>query len=111
LGRSDLPEPILYARKPRQLPLVLSAGEVVRLLDAVANLNHRRALTTAYAAGPRAAEMVWLKLADIDSSRMVLRVVHGKRGKDRYVMLSRNCSASCATTGGCGANPLAGPRP
>jgi len=88
LGRTDLPERIAYARKPRKLPVVLSAEEVVRFLEAVANLKHRVALTTAYAAGLRAAEVASLKLADIDSSRMVLRVEQGKGGKDRYVMLS-----------------------
>jgi site-specific recombinase XerD len=88
LGRTDLPERIAYARKPRKLPVVLSADEVVRFLAAVANLKHRVALTTAYAGGLRAAEVASLKLADIDSSRMVLRVEHGKGGKDRYVMLS-----------------------
>jgi site-specific recombinase XerD len=88
LGRTDLPERIAYARKPRKLPVVLSAEEVVRFLAAVANLKHRVALTTAYAAGLRAAEVASLKLADIDSSRMVLRVEQGKGGKDRYVMLS-----------------------
>jgi hypothetical protein len=71
LGRTDLPERIAYARQPRKLPVVLSAGEVVRFLNAVANLRHRIALTTAYAAGLRAAEVASLKLADIESSRMV----------------------------------------
>lgn len=88
LGRTDLPERIAYAREPRKLPVVLGAGEVVRFLAAVTNLKHRVALTTAYAAGLRAAEVASLKLADIDSSRMVIRVEHGKGGKDRYVMLS-----------------------
>jgi integrase/recombinase XerD len=68
--------------------VVLGAEEVVRFLDAVANPKHRIALITAYATGLRAAEVVRLKLADIDSSRMVIRVEHGKGGKDRYVMLS-----------------------
>ena len=88
LGRTELPERIAYAREPRKLPVVLGAEEVVRFLDAVANPKHRVALITAYATGLRAAEVVRLKLADIDSSRMVIRVEHGKGGKDRYVMLS-----------------------
>jgi site-specific recombinase XerD len=88
LGRTDLPERIAYAREPRKLPVVLGAEEVVRFLDAVANPKHRVALITAYATGLRAAEVVHLKIADIDSSRMVIRVEHGKGGKDRYVMLS-----------------------
>jgi len=88
LGRAEIPERIAYARKPRTLPVVLSADEVVRFLEAVPSLKIRTALTTAYAAGLRASEAVSLRICDIDSSRMVMRVEHGKGGKDRYVMLS-----------------------
>ncbi len=88
LGQADVPERIVYARKPKTLPVVLSADEVVRFLEAVPSLKTRTALTTAYAAGLRASEAVGLKLCDIDSGRMVMRVEHGKGGKDRYVMLS-----------------------
>jgi integrase len=70
------------------LTVVLSADEVVRFLEAVPSLKTRAALTTAYAAGLRASETVGLKLGDIDSGRMVIRVERGKGGKDRYVMLS-----------------------
>lgn len=88
LGQAEIPERIAYARKPKTLPVVLSADEVVRFLEAVPSLKTRTALTTAYAAGLRASEAVGLKLCDIDSRRMVMRVEHGKGGKDRYVMLS-----------------------
>ena len=88
LGHGEIPERIPYAREPRKLPVVLSADEVVRFLEAVPSLKSRTALTTAYAAGLRASEVVGLKVANIDSSRMVIRVEHGKGGKDRYVMLS-----------------------
>ena len=88
LGHNEIPERIPYARNPRGLPEVLGADEVVRFLDAVPSLRTRTALTTAYAAGLRASETVGLKVANIDSSRMVIRVEHGKGGKDRYVMLS-----------------------
>jgi integrase len=81
-------ERIPYARKPQRLPVVLSAAEVARFLAGVTNLKHRIALTTAYAAGLRVSEVVRLKTADIDSSRMLIRVEQGKGGKDRYVMLS-----------------------
>jgi integrase len=74
--------------EPRKLPVVLSSDEVVRFLEAVPSLKTRAALTTAYAAGLRASEAVGIKLADIDGERMVIRVEHGKGGKDRYVMLS-----------------------
>jgi integrase/recombinase XerD len=88
LGRSAMVERIPYARKLRHLPVVLSADEVVRFLAEVPNLKHRMALMTAYAAGLRVSEVVRLKIADIDSARMMLRVEQGKGGKDRYVMLS-----------------------
>ena len=88
LGHGEIPERIPYAREPRKLPVVLSAEEVVRFLEAVPGLKTRAALTTAYAAGLRASETVCLKIDDVDSSRMVIRVEAGKGGKDRYVMLS-----------------------
>ena len=88
LHRPELPERIAYARPPRKLPVVLSADEVVRFLEAVAGLKARAALTTAYGAGLRASEVVSLKVENIDSSRMVIRVEQGKGRKDRYVMLS-----------------------
>jgi site-specific recombinase XerD len=88
LGKAALPERIAYAREPRKLPVVLSADEVVRFLEAVPGLKSRTALTTAYAAGLRASEAVRLKVGDIDSGRMVIRIEQGKGGKDRYAMLS-----------------------
>jgi site-specific recombinase XerD len=88
LGHADLPERIPYARKPRKLPVVLSADEVVRFLEAVPGLKSRAALTTAYAAGLRVSEAVRLKIGDIESGRMMLRIEQGKGGKDRYAMLS-----------------------
>src|SRR5277367_761477 len=88
LGHGEIPERIPYAREPRTLPVVLGADEIVRFLEAVPSLKTRAALTTAYAAGLRASETVSLKICDIDSGRMVIRVEHGKGGKDRYVMLS-----------------------
>jgi len=69
--------------------VVLSADEVVRFLEAVSSLKARVALTTAYAAGLRVSEVVGLKIADIGSRRMVMRIKRGKGGKERYGMLSR----------------------
>ena len=80
LGQAEIPERIPYAREPRKLPVVLNADEVVRFLEAVASLKTRTALTTAYAAGLRVSEAVGLKVCDIDSGRMVIRVEHGKGG-------------------------------
>lgn len=88
LDRGEIPERIAYARTPRKLPVILSADEVVRFLEAVPSLKARAALTTAYAAGLRASEAVSLKVADIDSGRMVIQVHNGKGAKDRTVMLS-----------------------
>jgi integrase/recombinase XerD len=88
LGQATIPERIAYAREPQKLPVVLSADEVVRFLEAIPSLKSRIALTTVYAAGLRVSEAVMLKIADIDSGRMVIRVEQGKGGKDRYVMLS-----------------------
>ena len=88
LGQATVPERIAYAREPSKLPVVLSADEVVRFLEAIPSLKCRTALTTVYAAGLRVSEVVLVKIADIDSQRMVVRVEQGKGGKDRYVMLS-----------------------
>jgi integrase/recombinase XerD len=88
LGEATIPERIPYAREPRKLPVVLSADEVVALLEAVPSLKSRAALTTAYAAGLRTSEVVGLRVEDIDSARGVIAVRGGKGGKDRHVMLS-----------------------
>ena len=88
LGRETIPERIVYARAPRKLPTVLGGDEIVRFLESVSSLKARVALTTAYAAGLRVSEVAALKVSDIDSSRMVMRIAHGKGGKERYAMLS-----------------------
>ena len=90
LKRSDLAEEVVSAREPRRLPVVLSPEEVGRLLASTANIKHKAALSLAYATGLRASEVISLKLTDIDSDRMVIRVEQGKGKKDRYVMLSPN---------------------
>jgi site-specific recombinase XerD len=75
-------------RKPQKLPQVLSVEEVELLLAAASNPKHRAALAVAYGAGLRASEVVHLKVADIDSERMIVRVNQGKGQRDRYAMLS-----------------------
>jgi integrase/recombinase XerD len=88
LGRPKAFDRIISAKEPKKLPVVLSGEEIVRFLQAVPGLRNRTALTTAYGAGLRVCEVAALKVGNIDSSRMVIRVEHGKGGKDRYVMLS-----------------------
>src|SRR3981081_59309 len=88
LGQNTVPERIAYARDPSKLPVVLSADEVVRFLEAIPSLKSRTALTTVYAAGLRVSEVVLLKIADIDSKRRGVAGGRGEGGKDRYVMLS-----------------------
>jgi len=90
LGRGKVTARMPFVREPRKLPVVLSPEEVARLLEAAPGLKYRAALSVAYGAGLRAAEVVSLKVSDIDSTRMVIRVEQGKGRKDRYVMLSEH---------------------
>jgi site-specific recombinase XerD len=73
---------------PQTLPVVLSKEEVSSLIAATKNLKHQTALSVAYGAGLRANEVSSLKVGDVDSTRMTLRIQQGKGGKDRYAMLS-----------------------
>jgi site-specific recombinase XerD len=75
-------------RVGRTLPVVLDPKEVALFFDHVPSLKYRAALMLCYGAGLRISEAVALKVSDIDSQRMVIRVEQGKGGKDRYVMLS-----------------------
>ena len=104
-------ERIVAAREPQNLPVVLSADEIVRFLEAVPGLRNRAALTTAYGAGLRVGEVARLTIGAVDSGRMLIRVEHGKGGKDRYVMLSPQLLADFARVPALGAaEPLAVPR-
>jgi len=84
---ADHPE-LIPVRVPRTLPVILSREEVSRLIIAAGNLKHQTALALAYATGLRVSEVVALKVGDIDSERMTLRVEQGKGQKDRYAMLA-----------------------
>jgi site-specific recombinase XerD len=88
LKRHDIVEHTHFIHEPRKLPVVLSPEEVARLLDAAPGLKYKAALSVAYGAGLRATEVISLKVSDIDSKRMIIRVEQGKGRKDRYVMLS-----------------------
>ena len=82
------PDEIPMPKKPFKLPVILSPEEVMRFLESVASMKHRAILMAAYAAGLRVSEATHLKVTDVDSQRMMLRVAQGKAAKDRYVMLS-----------------------
>jgi len=88
LERPDTLKRTSRVRQPQKLPRVLSVDEVARLLAGANNPKHRAALAVAYGAGLRASEVVHLKMADIDSERMIVRVEQGKGQRDRYAMLS-----------------------
>jgi site-specific recombinase XerD len=88
LDRPELSRRLVRARYVRNPPPVLSAEEVARLLDAAPNLKMKTAMATAYAAGLRVSELVALKVGDVDSTRMALRIERGKGGRDRFAMLS-----------------------
>jgi integrase/recombinase XerD len=88
LARAEMPARIASAREPRKRPVVLSAGEAVRLLAAVPGRKSRAALTAADAAGLRVAEVVALKNRDLESKRMAIRIARATGGKQRYTMLA-----------------------
>ena len=88
LGRGELMAKTSHVHQPRKLPTVLGREEVEQFLAAAPGLKYKAALSVAYGAGLRAAEVVALKVDDIDSKRMVIRVEQGKGRKDRYALLS-----------------------
>jgi len=88
LDRGELLAKMQPVRVPHTLPVVLSREEVARLIAAAPNLKSQTALSIAYGAGLRASEVIALKVGDIDSQRMILRVEQGKGRKDRYAMLA-----------------------
>src|ERR1700681_1768518 len=88
LDRPDLARRLTVVPYPRRIPAVLSVEEVTLLLRAATEPKYKAAFATAYRAGLRASEDVALKVGDVDSKRMLLRVERGKGGKDRHAMLS-----------------------
>jgi integrase/recombinase XerD len=88
LDKPGLLKALFRVQVPQKLPVVLTQEEVARLLDAASRAKHKAALSVAYGAGLRASEAVSLKITDIDSARMVLRVQQGKGRKERHAMLS-----------------------
>ncbi len=85
LDRADVTAKMSTLREPRTLPVVLSREEVARLIDASGKPKYQAALSVAYGAGPRASEVVGLKVGDIDSTRMTLRIEQGAySGEDEH---------------------------
>jgi integrase/recombinase XerD len=87
LKRPELMSKMSHIRVARRLPVVLSREEASHLIESARTLKHRTALSVAYGAGLRVGEVVALKVSDIDSQRMLLRVEQGKGRKDRYALL------------------------
>lgn len=85
LGRADVARSLTFVAEPRKIPVVLSPEEVARFLEAAPGPKYKAALG---GAGLRVSEVASLKVSDIDSKRMLLRIEQGKGRKDRYAMLS-----------------------
>ncbi len=88
LGKDWVVEAVACPKQQKKLPIILSLDELVRFFRAVTNIKHRAILMTTYAAGLRLSEVRHLRVDDIDSQRMVIRIRQAKGHKDRYVMLS-----------------------
>ena len=88
LKRAELMARMSTVRVERKLPVVISRAEAARLIAAAGSVKYQAAFSLAYGAGLRASEVVALKVSDIDSPRMVLRIEQGKGSRDRYAMLS-----------------------
>jgi len=88
LKRAELMTRMSTVRVERKLPVVISRAEAARLIAAAGSVKYQAAFSLAYGAGLRASEVVALKVSDIDSQRMVLRIEQGKGSRDRYAMLS-----------------------
>src|SRR5258708_4504402 len=105
LNRPDLAKPLSFIHRPRKAPVVLNLEEVVRFLEAAPGIKYKGAFSVAYGAGLRVSEVATLKVSDIDSQRMMLRVEQGKslpprRRGDAGIAtrcFRRNCSNYCAT--------------
>jgi integrase/recombinase XerD len=89
LGRSETEFCLPSPRQPSRLPEILSREEIRRLFEAPLNLKHRVLLMTTYGAGLRVSEVARLRVSDIDSERMAIRVEQAKGAKDRYTLLSK----------------------
>ncbi len=88
LNRPYVIPALIYPRKSTRLPAVMSADEVKALINGVKNVKHRTVIILLYSTGMRLSEICTLKIADIDSKNMRIKVVQGKGAKDRFTLLS-----------------------
>lgn len=79
---------LIYPRQSSKLPPVMSAQEIKTLIDSIKNIKHRTVVMLLYSTGMRLSEIAHLKIADIDSKKMLIKVVQGKGAKDRFTILS-----------------------
>jgi len=80
---------VVYPRKNTTLPAVMSADEIKTLIDSVTNIKHRTIIMMLYSSGMRLCEIAALKITDIDSKLMRIKIVQGKGAKDRFTILSQ----------------------
>ena len=88
VDRPAVTKPLTFVAEPRKIPVVLSPEEVARFLEAAPGPKYKAALSAGYGAGLRVSEVVALKVSDVDSRRMLLRIEQGKGRRDRFAMLS-----------------------
>ena len=89
LKREEVVANIRYPKRKKTLPIVLAISEVEALFAVTDNIKHRAILMITYSSGLRISEVSRLRITDIDSKRMMVRVEQGKRNKDRYTILSQ----------------------
>ena len=80
---------VIYPRKNKTLPAVMSAEEILRVINTINNVKHRTLVMLLYSTGIRLSELAYLRITDIDSKNMRIKVVKGKGAKDRYTILSQ----------------------
>ena len=105
LDRPDATKQLSFVHEPRRLPLVLSPEEVARFLAAAPGVKYKAAFSAAYGAGLRVSEVAALKVSDIDSKRMMLRVEQAKAARIAMRCSRRCCLICCATGGGSHVRP------
>jgi site-specific recombinase XerD len=88
LGKPYRSHPVLFAAHQQKLPAVMTQQEMRKILDCVVNIKHRTLLSLMYSTGMRLSEIANLKIAEVDSKQMHIRITAGKGKKDRYVPLS-----------------------